>query len=214
MEIPSPSIQHPLPEEELVALRTRFLSLSGNDAGKWAEIEGFYGEETRAYHNLSHIQSMLRALDALPVPDEKQIMEWAVWYHDIIYDSRRKDNELKSAELFLSRHPDLPATDRQDVYDIILSTQKHKPLGNSPLTKYVLDTDLLILASSPDVYQQYAAAVREEYAWVPGILYRRGRKKVLHSFLERERIYFSDFFYKNFEKQARNNIFDEIKNNN
>jgi predicted metal-dependent HD superfamily phosphohydrolase len=42
-------------------------------------------------------------------------------------------------------------------------------------------------------------------------MYRRGRKKVLKSFIERERIYFTDEMKARYEAQARKNINSEIE---
>jgi len=53
--------------------------------------------------------------------------------------------------------------------------------------------------------------VRDEYKLVPYFLYRKKRKEILTSFLERERIYQNDFFYDKFETQARANIGSAIK---
>jgi predicted metal-dependent HD superfamily phosphohydrolase len=53
----------------------------------------------------------------------------------------------------------------------------------------LLDADLAILGSSPDLYDAYAAAVRREYAWVSPSDWLSGRRRVLDSLLRRERIY-------------------------
>ena len=60
-------------------------------------------------------------------------------------------------------------------------------------------------------YHQYMKDIRKEYAIYPMILYKKGRKKVLKRFLERERIYFTDQFYVLSEIKARENLTRELE---
>ena len=59
-----------------------------------------YRHPSRAYHNLAHIVQCLDVLSAYErgasttVPMEVRV---AVFYHDVIYDPTRKDNEEASA---------------------------------------------------------------------------------------------------------------------
>jgi predicted metal-dependent HD superfamily phosphohydrolase len=62
-----------------------------------------------------------------------------------------------------------------------------------------------------EIYKEYSEAIRQEYAWVSESMYRRGRKKVLKSFIKRERIYFTDEMKARYDEQARKNINSEIK---
>jgi predicted metal-dependent HD superfamily phosphohydrolase len=48
--------------------------------------------------------------------------------------------------------------------------------------------------------------VREEYAWVPGWLFRRKRRDVLTQFLARPRLYATDHFHHLLEPAARANL--------
>ena len=56
-------------------------------------------------------------------------------------------------------------------------------------------------------WQQLAA---REYNWVPGLLYRRERRQVLRSFLQRERLYFTAALRTRLEAQARQNLTAEL----
>jgi len=62
----------------------------------WLEIkEAYFG---RAYHNLSHLQTMYTLL--LEVKEQIQnwdILMYAMFYHDLVYDVLRDDNEKRSA---------------------------------------------------------------------------------------------------------------------
>ncbi len=60
-----------------------------------------YAAPVRHYHNLAHIQDCLGQLarvDALSA-SERAILEAAIWWHDVVYDPTRSDNEELSAQL-------------------------------------------------------------------------------------------------------------------
>lgn len=206
-----PTITQNLPEASLIWLKKRFFSLCDNET-VWNEINKRYSEKHRAYHNLSHIYSLFRLLDQTDFTPKNPILEWAIWYHDIIYDSKRKDNEKQSAVLFQKNCASfLDKETIKTVSIVIESTEKHFPLSDEEEVKWMLDLDLFVLCTPVPIYESYSKAIRKEYKWVPGLLYRKGRKKVLRSFLERERIYFSDYFYASYEEIARANLDRELK---
>ena len=68
-----------------------------------------------------------------------------------------------------------------------------------------------ILGTSAEIYKEYSKAIRKEYSWVSESAYCKGRQKALQSFIEREKIYFTDDMKIRYEDQARNNIHSEIK---
>ena len=62
-----------------------------------------HSERHRKYHNLSHVYALLNDADIY----EKEIRDFnavcfAIWFHDVIYQTRRNDNEEKSAEFALN----------------------------------------------------------------------------------------------------------------
>ena len=70
----------------------------------WKDIELHYTAKNRHYHNLSHIYTMLKQLDQIPTKiEDLDRLRFAIWYHDIIYKSTKKDNEEKSALFALKR---------------------------------------------------------------------------------------------------------------
>src|SRR3712207_8236015 len=53
----------------------------------------------RSYHNLEHIYQVLETIEQLrSLSLNFHAIQLAAWLHDVIYDSRAKDNEEKSAE--------------------------------------------------------------------------------------------------------------------
>lgn len=66
----------------------------------WQDIVMRYGEPQRAYHTLNHIEQLLVQFENIKhVLSEPHIIALVLYYHDVIYDPTRSDNELKSAEL-------------------------------------------------------------------------------------------------------------------
>ena len=72
--------------------------------------------------------------------------------------------------------------------------------------RLVVDINLAILGSDPGRYAEFERDVRNEYKWVPGLVYRKGRAKILQSFLARPRIYLWPAAYEDFEHRARINV--------
>ncbi|HEV8629944.1 MAG TPA: N-methyl-D-aspartate receptor NMDAR2C subunit [Thermoanaerobaculia bacterium] len=167
-----------------------------------------YGERHRAYHNLNHV---LDCLDRAAAVRSRLVapgpVELALWYHDAIYDPYRSDNEERSAALAVEESTELafPQPVIDAVASLILAT-KHQGRPVDADCRYLVDIDLAILAAPEAAYDAYERAIRREYRWVPGPLYRSKRREVLRSFLERERIYATDWFAGRFEAAARANL--------
>jgi len=177
------------------------------------ELVRAYAMQERHYHNLAHIEAMLGLMrsyeNALSDP---QSVEAAIWFHDVIYDTRQHDNEEKSAELAASRLVGLLSPDRITLIARMIraTAGHHVPDGLDDAQQrdcaLFLDMDLAILGSASDAFAVYEEAVRREYGWVPDALWRDGRRKVLQSFLERPAIYASPQFRASHEAAARANL--------
>jgi predicted metal-dependent HD superfamily phosphohydrolase len=195
-------------------LASRYTSDQSVIESLFNSIAEHYSEGARAYHDLSHIQSLLvlsePLLDRIQNPDAHY---FAVWFHDVIYDTQRPDNEEKSAEFAggaLSRLG-VPERTIAVVREMILATKHHRAAGLSWDMKAFLDLDTSILGAPEEIYLEYSRAIRKEYSWVPDVMYREGRTKVLNDFLERDRIYQTEEISAKYEAQARRNIAGEIK---
>ncbi|EDM27865.1 hypothetical protein LNTAR_00650 [Lentisphaera araneosa HTCC2155] len=167
-----------------------------------------YSEEHRFYHTLEHIEFMLKVLHrnrhSALYPKE---VELAIIFHDIIYDVNSKTNELQSAELakeFLSSK-DVDEEVVSRVFELIVSTQHDSHLLDKD-QQLLSDSDLAILGESPEKFDQYEAAIRQEYSHVPDDQYRVGRLKVLNSFLRKPQIYHHQYFREVYEEKARENL--------
>jgi predicted metal-dependent HD superfamily phosphohydrolase len=160
----------------------------------------------RHYHTLSHLDACLRELDtASDLALRPAEIELALWFHDAIYRSWRRDNEAQSAALAVRSLHAAPADTVERIRQMILATT-HRETGFAGDTALLLDIDLAILGAPPDIYGQFERAVRREYWWVPRARYVAGRGRILASLLERSAIYQCDRFHDRYEKPARANI--------
>ena len=183
----------------------------------WQDIAARYNEPQRAYHTLKHIQQLFEQLDQIKDKlYEPHIIALALYYHDVIYDPRCSDNELKSAEYAIEAVKDyLSAEQCQHIYALIMMTATHqidKLADEDKISDaaYLLDMDLSILGGSWSEYQQYAQAVRQEYAHVTKLNYRVGRIAVLQKLLTHTTLYLTEYYHARLEEQARDNIKREI----
>ena len=65
----------------------------------WQDVAARYSEQQRAYHTLEHIEQLFIQFESIQhVLSEPHIIALAVYYHDVVYDPTRADNELRSAE--------------------------------------------------------------------------------------------------------------------
>ncbi len=174
----------------------------------YTHLVAAYSEKHRRYHNLDHIDECLNHLDCVSdLPDCPDEIEMALWFHDAVYVPHRSDNEFKSAvwaEKFLVANG-APAAAIKRVYDLIMATL-HSSDAETRDQSFIVDIDLAILGTDPDRYRRFETGVREEYKWVPWMIYRRKRADILAGFLERPRIYQNGCFQDRFESQARANL--------
>ncbi|MGQ7854212.1 HD domain-containing protein [Pedobacter sp. WC2501] len=179
----------------------------------WAEIEENYTHKKRHYHTLSHLENLLTQLTEVKVSIESwESILFTMFYHDIIYDALKSDNEEKSAELAQKRmsHISVPNHIIDNCKTQIIATKKHLAYPE-PDTNYFTDADLSILGQSLENYTTYSQNVRKEYSIYPDLIYNPGRKKVLEHFIKMERIFKTDYFYKKFESQAKSNLQFELE---
>ncbi len=178
-------------------------------------VEAYTG---RAYHNLSHLGYMFNMLQIYaeqtgnlkPESEEMRDLQLAVLLHDYVYDVSRNDNEAASAAFVDSLAQKLPEDSIARIKSLIMATTHEGKVLNE-WQALICDLDLAILGTfDQDVWENYNDAIREEYAAYSEQEYLPARQKVLKSFLTRERIFKTDFFYKMFEKQARKNLMRKI----
>jgi len=175
------------------------------------DLQSAYSSPKRHYHSHTHVSECLnhlaRVYALLAHPAEVEI---AIWYHDAVYDAHANDNEIQSANL--ARLALTAAAAPDDTIDrickMIIATQTHLSFNHDSAT--LLDIDLGILGASTTAFEQYDHQIRREYHWVPEALYRSRRADVLAMFLQRDKIFVTDFFHELYEEQARINLTNKI----
>lgn len=170
----------------------------------------------RRYHTLQHLQESLDLLflwsHGKPWPAKVAL---ALFFHDVVYDPTRTDNEECSARMAHGILSDAGVAVGviEEVEALIMAT-RHNVKPSSPDEKLLVDVDLAILGSPPARYCEYVRQVREEFAHVPEAAFRAGRLKVLEGFLDPEcsrPIFHTPAGIQSFDAQARANVADEIR---
>ncbi len=167
----------------------------------------------RAYHNLTHIQQVLTSAEAVA----GQAVDWtavqlAIWFHDVVYVPGALDNEAQSAH-YARRMLQSWQVDEVlivSVKRLIMATALNGTAPDHPDAPLIQDADIATLGWPPNAYRRYAQAIRQEFAHVPEEAYRHGRSQVLTHFLQKPRLYHTDYFFARLETQARANLQQEL----
>jgi predicted metal-dependent HD superfamily phosphohydrolase len=178
------------------------------DEGLRAELLRCYAEPQRHYHSQQHLGECLAALEPLRELAERPAeIELALWFHDAIYDTRRKDNELRSADWAqqAALAAGLATEVAARVHGLVMMT-RHQALPVTVDEQILIDVDLSILGANPQRFAEYERQIEQEYAWVAAADRRSSRRRILLSFLGREAIYSSAPVRARLEQRARRNL--------
>lgn len=181
--------------------------------GLWKEIEKAYSCNKRHYHNLEHLKYMIdKAIKYKNCLNDPHTIMFSIFYHDIVYNTIGQDNEQKSADIAEERLVNLGVAGDSisRCKNQIMATKDHNDNTDND-TNFLLDFDLAILGDTPENYKDYTKKIRSEYSIYPDFLYKKGRKKVLQHFLDKDRIFKTGIFYENYEKQAKENLKTELQ---
>lgn len=159
-----------------------------------------------AYHNEKHIIHFLKVLfkfieennasDYVQIkPDEQLALVIAAFYHDIIYDPQKHDNEIKSIEYMFEALGNIKQDDRCSIDNfkwyldmakiLIEATTYKKPYDElTTLQQVFCDCDLAIFKETEQANQKFEDAIFDEYQFVDLGDYIKGRETVLHKLYE------------------------------
>jgi len=174
----------------------------------YGELVNAYTAPDRHYHDIRHIAHCLSELDGVRhLAHNPQAIEVAIWFHDVVYDGRLKDNEEQSADVAAAALKRLGASDVfiGEVQQLILFT-RHDVEPSTSDGKLMADIDLASLALAPDRFDENSRRIRSEYLHVPEDTFIRNRNNMLGVLLKRPRIYYTDVFRDRYEGQARENL--------
>ena len=93
-------------------------------------LEAAYAQPHRRYHTRAHIEQCLALLDQVPdlTDTERQILTYAIWWHDAVYDPTASDNEARSAQMAKADLRDFEVSihAREEVARLIMLTAGHE----------------------------------------------------------------------------------------
>jgi predicted metal-dependent HD superfamily phosphohydrolase len=185
----------------------------GDGMAQHAYLLSRYSEPWRRYHTVEHLTECLSLFDdAIDLASQPAQVEAAIWFHDAVYDlagSRNEENSALLAQSILSEAKvSTSVIDR--ISELIMATKHHTvPVDND--AKLLVDIDLAILGSVPERFSVYEQQIKAEYSFVPTAEFNEKRSQILTSFLNRSRLYHTDFFFTRLENQARSNIQNALK---
>jgi predicted metal-dependent HD superfamily phosphohydrolase len=141
------------------------LEARGDAQPPWLQLHAAYTETSRAYHNLDHIDHCLVEFAiARQLANDPIAVEAAIWFHDVIYDTHRKDNEERSAEFASAALAKAGASESfcRNVSTLILAT-KHQSKPTSNDASLLTDIDLSILgqarSATPSLKDRFVASM-------------------------------------------------------
>ena len=169
-----------------------------------ATLIKYYIGSDRHYHNISHILDCVNELQSFKLENiDHYKLFVALWFHDVIYDTRKNDNEQESANLFVKFAIESRMKDEHinEIVGMILATKSH--IGKTELEEYLLDIDLSILGQDKESLDRYDSNIRKEYSWVPDTEYNTARNKIMNNFYARTYIFKTKSFADKYEKKAK-----------
>ena len=178
----------------------------------WTFISSKHSAHDREYHNLEHLQQMFEEFDRIEEEiSQPDAVTLAIFFHDIYYDPTGNRNEEESAALAEEILSDFNFDNDviKDVKSLILATKT----GSFPVTsdqRFMVDIDRSILGKSPDKYANYRNQIRQEYSLYPEKAFLIGRKHFIRSLLGNDSIYHTGLFKEQLEKQAIENLTEEL----
>jgi predicted metal-dependent HD superfamily phosphohydrolase len=202
-------------ELELRVAWQRHLGMSPVSAEWFDTVLGAHRAEGRHYHGVRHVAWVVRHVEAIaadhPVGDLDGTVA-AAFFHDVVYDPTRHDNEAESAAMAARAVGEIgwPDPACRHVGDLVMATATHDLEGVDRDTAVLLAADLAVLAAEPSRYAEYATAVRREYAHVDDDAWRAGRAHVLRTLLARPRLFAPELELDDWERRARANLTSEL----
>ena len=185
---------------------------AAGDSRPWYEqLQRAYSEPQRYYHNKQHISDCLAEFDqARHLASSPLAVEFALWFHDAVYDPKASDNEERSASLAeqclesagLVKHVAITR-------ELVMATKKHD--ATSPDAALMVDIDLSIFGKPENRFAEYERQIGQEYSWVPTQVFNSKRAEILQCFLEREHLFKNEYFRVRYEQNARGNLRHSIR---
>jgi len=181
-----------------------------NSAAIHQQLVDSYSEPQRVYHTLNHIEHCLTHFDRISAQLQNPVaVELAIWFHDVIYAPGANDNEQLSADLFMELTQDcFDDSLRNTVYQHIMATLHDGSQLDNNDTKFMVDIDLSSFALPWPEFSRDSDNLRKEMSCLSDEDYYRKQIAFQQNLINQPRFFKSDYFYENYEDQARRNLAD------
>ncbi len=175
----------------------------------WKVLDECYSASQRAYHNWEHVAACLEEFDrVIHLFDNPLAAEAAIFFHDAKYDPFATDNEAVSAEMLGEFYADFGWPDT--IAKKLVNSTDHKATSKDNDEQLLCDIDLAILGQPWPRYICYAQDIRKEYQAVPLAAYRTKRIEVLKKLRDREPLFQTEYFQRQYKLNAESNLTAEI----
>jgi len=141
-------------------------------------------EKHRHYHTVDHLISVIQNIESnmyfkeLNVY-EKHVLLLAAFFHDAIYNPKRKDNEDQSIKLFISSVKSKDVKMLDTVCDLIECT-KHRKRPINKLQRIFWDADNKGFFKGYDIMLKTETFIRQEYSHLSNKEYKKNRIEFLN----------------------------------
>ncbi|MDX2305067.1 MAG: adenylyltransferase/cytidyltransferase family protein [Microscillaceae bacterium] len=144
----------------------------------------YWREPHRYYHNEQHLEFLIKEIENLHQSgelneEERDILLMTAYYHDVIYDPTRTDNEKQSADFFVQQADSHPNTSM--VWQMILDTQTHQPHHRLSEVFCALDMKIVSHSSFTELLE-WERKIFKEYQFLDYSVYQAGRLNLLEKF--------------------------------
>lgn len=151
------------------------------------ELPFRWSENHRFYHTTEHLEQIIKDIENNIYFRELNIYEkhallLAAFFHDIVYDPKRKDNEDKSINFFISSFKERDTKMINTVCDLIETTKYRKRPFNK-LQRIFWDADNAVFKKGYDEIIKKENLIRKEYYFVPKKEYKEKRIEFFKSCL-------------------------------
>ncbi len=167
--------------EELIKKYTPLLLEFGIENADF--ITEAWNEKYRFYHNAKHLETLMADIEKIEniTTDEKNALVMTAFFHDIVYDATKQDNELQSVRVFKMRTQPHAQTDL--ISQMILDTQTHQT--NSRISQIFSELDMKIITDSDFMaLLTYEKQIFREFQHIDYSIYKIVRISILEKFAQ------------------------------
>jgi len=167
-----------------------------------------YREPQRYYHTPHHIEHCLAWFDQCrSLVDDPDALELAIWFHDVVYEPGKPDNEARSAALYQHFADGAHANETRALVDRLIMATLH--LGSDlddGDASYMVDIDLSSFGLPWEDFLRDSENLRREAAHLDDAEFQHKAMSFYQSLRERERFFYTEFFATRLEARAHRNI--------